>query len=69
MNFEIYRDKKGEWRWRLKARNGRCIADSGEGYKRRGDAIKMIRKVNNGVYLSPAPLILHQVAENRWRIV
>ena len=29
--FEIYKDKKGEFRFRLKARNGQIIA-SGEGY-------------------------------------
>jgi uncharacterized protein YegP (UPF0339 family) len=32
MKFHIYKDNKGEWRWRLKAANGRIIADSGEGY-------------------------------------
>lgn len=25
-----------EWRWRFIAKNGRILADSGEGYKRRG---------------------------------
>ena len=37
MRFEIYRDAGGEWRWRLRARNGEPIADSGEGYVRRED--------------------------------
>jgi len=30
--FEMYKDKAGEWRWRLKAGNGNQIASSGEGY-------------------------------------
>ena len=30
--FEIYKDKVGEWRWRLKAANNEIIATS-EGYK------------------------------------
>ena len=30
--FHIYEDKKGEYRWRLVARNGRVMADSAEGY-------------------------------------
>ena len=34
----IYRDKKNEWRWRVTSRNGRIIADSAEGYLRRGGA-------------------------------
>jgi len=36
--FHIYRDRRGLWRWRLKAANGRIIADSGEGYSRREHA-------------------------------
>lgn len=27
-----YKDKKGEWRWRFVASNGRTVAESGEGY-------------------------------------
>jgi len=32
MKYEIYQDKRGEWRWRLKAANGRILAVSSEGY-------------------------------------
>ncbi len=45
MYYEIYKDKAGEWRWRLKARNGRIVANSGEGYKRKSSALKMIMKI------------------------
>lgn len=44
--FEMYQDKAGEWRWRLKSSNGQQIASSGEGYKDKGgckngiDAVK-----------------------------
>jgi hypothetical protein len=31
--FEVFRDRAGEWRWRLVASNGNIIADSGEGYQ------------------------------------
>jgi hypothetical protein len=37
--FDVYRAKDG-WRWRLFARNGRVIAESGEAYKRKAGAIK-----------------------------
>lgn len=30
--FEVYKDKKGEYRWSLKAVNGQIIATGGEGY-------------------------------------
>src|SRR5205814_9759842 len=31
--FEVYKDKAGEFRWRLKTTNQQVIASSGEGYK------------------------------------
>lgn len=45
--FVIYKDKKGEWRFNLKARNGKIIAIS-EGYKKRDGAINgAIAVMNN----------------------
>jgi uncharacterized protein YegP (UPF0339 family) len=38
--FEIYRCINGEWRWRVRARNKKILADSGEGYKRYSGALK-----------------------------
>ncbi len=35
--FEVYQDKKGEWRWRRKASNGRIVGASSEGYNARSD--------------------------------
>lgn len=31
-SFLIYKDVKGQFRWRLQASNAKVIADSGEGY-------------------------------------
>lgn len=36
-SFEVYQDKRGEWRWRRKASNGLIVGASCEGYKSRGD--------------------------------
>ena len=47
MIYVYYKDHKGEWRWRLKAANGRIIADSGEGYKNESDCFDDIRLVQN----------------------
>jgi uncharacterized protein YegP (UPF0339 family) len=44
--FEIYKDAKGEFRWRLIAPNGQIIA-SGEGYKSKDgakDGIASVKK-------------------------
>ena len=42
MKFEVYRDKAGEYRWRLLASNGQLTADSGEGYTWHEDAHRAI---------------------------
>ena len=43
--FVLYTDIAGEWRWKLYAANSKIIADSGEGYKRRDDALHGMRLV------------------------
>ena len=43
--FEIYTDKAGEFRYRLKARNGEIIATGGEGYKRLKNCLGGIESV------------------------
>ncbi|MFB6303871.1 MAG: HVO_2922 family protein [Haloferacaceae archaeon] len=43
--FEIYEDRGGEWRWRLRHRNGNILADSGEGYSDRSGAVDGIESV------------------------
>lgn len=32
---EIYRDERQEFRWHVRARNGRVVADGAEGYRNR----------------------------------
>ena len=47
MKFEIIKDNRGEYRWRLRASNGKIIADSGEGYVNKGDCehgINLVKK-------------------------
>ena len=43
--LQIYRDAKREWRWRLRASNGRIVADSGEGYRRRAAVYEAVKRV------------------------
>ena len=43
-SFEVYQDKAGEYRFRLKAANGETIADS-EGYKSKASCMKGIESV------------------------
>ena len=41
--FEIYTDKKGEFRWRARAKNGNLLAAASEGYKDKRDAVHCAR--------------------------
>ncbi len=46
ITFVIHKDRKGEWRCRFRAQNGKTILL--EGYKRRGHVRKMIAKLIMG---------------------
>ncbi len=50
--FEVYQDKAGEYRFRLKARNGEIIAVS-EGYKAKASCMKGIESVKKNAPDSP----------------
>ncbi len=54
--LEIYRDARREWRWRLKASNGRIMADSGEGYRRRASVYEAIGRVKS-ILTSDLPVV------------
>ena len=61
MKFEVYKDKSKEWRWRLKARNGRKVANSGEGYKRKSACVKSMSRFSVGAVLASVDYIKSQV--------
>jgi len=44
MKFEMYKDPKGQYRWRLKAANGEIIAQ-GESYVNKVDCQKVVGMV------------------------
>jgi len=43
--FEVYQDKKGEYRWRLLHSNGQVIATPGEGFGSKATALSNIESV------------------------
>ena len=45
LRFEVYQDRKDEYRWRLKAANGAILATSGQGYKAKADCKKGVERV------------------------
>jgi uncharacterized protein YegP (UPF0339 family) len=50
--YIIYQDRSREWRWRYRARNGRIIADSAEGYVNKTDCLAAIQLMK-GSYNDP----------------
>lgn len=68
--WEVYEDKKGEWRWRRTAPNGNIVGASSEGFKNRGDAVKNAEHYGyNGTY-APAgswEIYADKAGEWRWR--
>lgn len=51
--FELYIDKAGEYRWRLRHQNGQIIADSGEGYTTKANAENGIQSVKENAPAAP----------------
>jgi uncharacterized protein YegP (UPF0339 family) len=45
LQFEVYRDSRKQFRWRLKAANGHVIATSSEGYKAKADCLSAIARI------------------------
>ena len=50
--FEVYLDKRGEYRFRLKARNGEIIA-TGEGYQAKASCLNGIDSIRRNAPESP----------------
>lgn len=52
--FNLYKDKAGEYRWRLRSsKNNKEIADSAEGYKNKSDALAGINFVKTNAPDAP----------------
>lgn len=71
LTMDVYRDVAGEWRWRMLSRNGRIVADSAEGYKRRERCIEMASKIGMGAKYGDALRIdsYRDIdGQHRWRV-
>ena len=54
----LYRAPDG-WRWRYTASNGRILADSGQGYSRRADAVRGACRVVGADEIHIAAVLSH----------
>jgi uncharacterized protein YegP (UPF0339 family) len=53
MYFHLYRDVAMQWRWTLFAANRKKIANSGEGYFNKADAVSAINLVRGTSSATP----------------
>ena len=51
--FEVYKDKRGEYRWRLRAQNSQILATSGDGYARKRSCLNAIESVKKAAADAP----------------
>lgn len=51
LRFDYYEASDG-WRWRLKARNGRIVADGGEAYSTEGKVRRAIYNLNESIVMA-----------------
>ena len=57
--FEVYADKRGEFRFRLKATNGQIIA-VGEGYKAKASCLKGIETIRKNAPEAPVVIDIEE---------
>jgi uncharacterized protein YegP (UPF0339 family) len=70
LKFEITRDAAKEFRWRLKAANGKILATSGQGYKAKADCRNGIKRIQEDVASGKLKFELYKdkAMEYRWRL-
>jgi uncharacterized protein YegP (UPF0339 family) len=49
MRVDVYQDSAGGWRWRLRASNGKIIADGAEGYSARRKLLDALERLLGSV--------------------
>lgn len=45
MKFKIYQDQAGLYRWTLVSNNGKIMADGSEGYSKRSNCVRALKKL------------------------
>ena len=70
LKFEVYKDKGGLYRWRLKAENGAVLATPGQGYKAMADAKKGVELVQKAGTDDKMKFEVYEDTkkEHRWRL-
>ena len=65
--FELYEDRGGAWRWRLRHDNGNILAGSGEGYETRPDIRTAIDDIREDIGTLEIEVYEDEAGGFRWR--
>lgn len=66
--WELYEDKRGEWRWRRTAVNGNVVGASSEGYKVKADAVSNAEHYGyNGKFNPAGSWEFYEDKKGEWR--
>jgi uncharacterized protein YegP (UPF0339 family) len=70
LKFEVYEDMAKEFRWRLKAANGKVLATPGQGYKAKSDCKKAVERIRSEVAGDKLKFETYEDTkkETRWRL-
>jgi uncharacterized protein YegP (UPF0339 family) len=71
LKFEMYKDGKEEYRWRLKSSNGKVLATAGQGFKSKRSCETSIDNIKNGAGSDKYKFEPYEdnKGEHRWRLV
>ncbi len=71
LKFELYKDAKQEFRWRLKGPDGKVLATGGQGYKGKADAkrgIEIIQEASDPKSKTTFEVYEDAKKQYRWRL-
>jgi uncharacterized protein YegP (UPF0339 family) len=70
LKFEIYQDAAKEYRWRLKAANGKILATAGQGYKAKADCKAGVERIMENLASGKLKFEVYEdkANEHRWRL-
>ena len=69
LKFEIYKGKKEDFRWRLKAGNGAVLATGGQGYKAKADCKNGVERIRKDAEKLKFEVYQDNKGEHRWRVL
>jgi uncharacterized protein YegP (UPF0339 family) len=68
LTFEVYKDKAGEYRWRLKSAGGKILAVPEDAYKNHSDVKSAIKSIQTNVAKMKTEYYKDKAKEIRWRL-